>query len=97
LNVLHTLSCTSRCYPSINYFKSKILSNDIPELDNPDQDPVEKLDLAKRRIRDLKDSLEAKKIELARLQKQIEEMAQQKKVKFSIALAKIHRALVLYV
>jgi len=51
-----------------------------PDLDNPDQDPKEKLDLAKGRIRELKSSLELKSADVEKLRKQNEALSNLKKV-----------------
>ncbi len=56
-----------------------LIADDL-DLDNPNQDPQEKIELARRRIRELKDSLEDKRSDVEKLRKQNEALSQQRKV-----------------
>lgn len=53
---------------------------DDPELDDPNQDPAEKVELAKARIRELKNLLENKSSDVDKLKKQNESLLHLKKV-----------------
>jgi len=53
---------------------------DDAELDDPNQDPKEKVDLARARIRELKSLLESKSSDVDKLKKQNESLLHLKKV-----------------
>ena len=58
--------------------------NDDPQLDDPNQDPKEKVELAKGRIRELKTLLESRTADIDQLKKQNESLLHFKKVSYTV-------------